>query len=214
MKLKNLKVRTMLFVLLTGLPFQMCTVVDDDFGCGCGSGPSADYFDINGFEMLHAKKAKIGASSIKENEVINYFNYYGLVVNYTVDYISYNTPPQKPRFSLTPELYACSCKQPGDSGSKNEKLKNITVITVNDFDDNHKANDTITDITRIRQDRIRDYLKIDDYLKTDSTLIRTQNFELKIDKAPTINKTFQAKVIIELSTGEIYDETSKPVIFE
>lgn len=96
-------------------------------------------------------------------------------------------------------------------GSKFEKLSNITVITLNDFDENHAANDTINDLILVRSiySKETEYLK--DYLLKDTLNIKFPVIQLKVDRKPTLNENYKVKVIVELSTGEVYQEVSKSI---
>ena len=105
--------------------------------------------------------------------------------------------------------YGCSCAYDGDSGSKEEQLEKVTIITLNDFDDDHLANDTINDLFVSNLN----YLPIEDYIANNNDNIRDPYEGFRLEKAPVLNKNFKAKVIVELSTGEVYEaETTEQVI--
>ena len=124
--LRSFKTRILLFSLITGLPFQMCSPLNDD--CNC---PTIDgkYFDINGIDHISQLKKTGGNSTdvVLENEIVQFENYSGLNVLYSVDFISYKQK-KKPSFSFIYSAYACSCIYNGYQGSKTEKLSNVTVI--------------------------------------------------------------------------------------
>lgn len=203
--LKNIKTKVLVFVLVIGLPLQMCS--PDDNGGDCNCGPiTGSYFDIKGMELNNYKQ--LGDNSFKlmeENEAVPYAQYAGLIVSYNVDYISQRRS-KRPAFSLIASAYACSCLYDGYAGSKNEKLSNITVITLNDFDEYHAANDTINDLILINDEYLADYLV------RDTINIQIPGIPLKVDRKPTINENYKVKVIVELSTGEVYQKVSNSII--
>ncbi len=206
---KNLKTKVFVFALLMGLPLQMCTPGGGD-DCNCGP-ITGRYFDINGMELNNYKK--VGENSVSlmvENEAVPYSDYSGLTVEYSVDYISQKRS-KWPNFSLTPSAYACSCVGNGESGSKNEKLSNLTVITLNDFDETHRANDTINDLILVKgfYSDVDEYLE--DYLVNDTINIQFEGIKLLVDRKPTLNENYKVKVVVELSTGEVYQKVSEAI---
>lgn len=203
--LKSIRTRILVVALVVGLPLQMCS---PENGGDCNCGPiTGKYFDIKGMELNNYKKTGENSAAIMdENEAVFYSDYSGLNVAYTVDYIS-ELRSNWPNFSLIPNAYACSCAYNGDSGSKNEKLSNITVITLNDFDESHRANDTINDLILANSFSLEDeYLQ--DYLLNQTENIPFPGIKLKVDRKPTLNENYKVKVIVELSTGEVYQKVS------
>ena len=207
--LKSIRTKVLVFALVIGLPLQMCSPENDD-DCHCGP-VTGRYFDINGMELNNYKKT--GDNSIGrmiENEAVPYADYAGLIVEYTVDYISQGRP-KRPSFSLISSAYACSCVTNGDYGSKYEKLSNITVITLNDFDETHAANDTINDLILVKGIFSQEDEYLSSYLINDTLNIQFPGIQLKVDRKPTLNENYKVKVIVELSTGEVYQQLSKSI---
>ncbi|HLW32981.1 MAG TPA: hypothetical protein VKX40_12005 [Aequorivita sp.] len=201
---KNIKTKILVIALVMGLPLQMCSPNDSGDDCNCGP-ITGEYFDIKGMELQNYKWVGPNSiSPIKENEAVPYGDYAGLGVAYIVDYISQRRA-KRPGFSLTSSAYACSCIQDGDRGSKYEKLSNITVITLNDFDETHAANDTINDLIMVKDEYLLDYLA------KDTLNIQFPGIQLKLDRKPTRDENYKVKVVVELSTGEVYQNISKSI---
>lgn len=201
---KNIKTKILVIALVMGLPLQMCSPTRNGDDCNCGP-ITGEYFDIKGMELQNYKWVGTNSiSPIKENEAVPYEDYAGLGVEYIVDYISQRRA-KRPGFSLTSSAYACSCIQDGDRGSKYEKLSNITVITLNDFDETHAANDTINDLIMVKDEYLRDYLA------KDTLNIQFPGIQLKLDRKPTRDENYKVKVVVELSTGEVYQNISKSI---
>ncbi len=206
--IKSIRTKILVIALVVGLPLQMCS---PENGGDCNCGPvTGRFFDIKGMELHSYKKTgENSAALMTENEAVTYNDYSGLSVQYTVDYIS-ESRSQWPNFSLIQSAYACSCIFDGDSGSKNEKLSNITVITLNDFDESHKANDTINDLILATAYSLEDqYLQ--DYLLNHTENIPFPGINLKVDRKPTLNENYKVKIIVELSTGEVYQKVSESI---
>lgn len=207
--IKSIRTKVLVFILVIGLPLQMCSPENGD-DCNCGP-ITGKYFDINGMELNNYKK--VGENSINrmiENEAVSYEEYAGLGVEYEVDYISRKNT-RKPAFSLIPSAYACSCIYDGELGSKFEKLSNITVITLNDFDETHRANDTLNDLIIVKGFYLQEDQYLQDFLINDTLNIQFPGIQLKVDRKPTLNENYKVKVVVELSTGEVYEEISESI---
>ena len=201
--LKSIRTKVLVFALVVGLPLQMCSPENGD-DCNCGP-ITGRYFDINGMELNNYKT--VGTNSVSlmvADEAVQYDDYAGLLVDYSVDYIS-QSRSKWPSFSLIPSAYACSCVSDGDRGSKNEKLANLTVITLNDFDDDHLANDTINDLIVVKGFYYEGDQYLEDYLVSDTINIQFPGIQLLVDK------NYKVKVIVELSTGEVYQKVSESI---
>jgi hypothetical protein len=196
------KIGFLTLLLTIGFSIQNC----DD--CNC---PPVDFpfFDVNGIEVNHSTTP---ASGDAIGDPVTFANYIGISIKYIYTVVA-NQQPKKNQsnwdFSLMSSAYGCSCLYDGINGSKEEELEKVTIITLNDFDDDHLANDTINDlfVSSIG------YLPIDEYLAKDNEKISNLYEDFRLEKAPVLNKNFKAKVIIELSTGEVYEaETVEQVI--
>lgn len=206
--LKSIRTKVLVFALMIGLPLQMCSPHDDDCNCNPITGA---YFDINGMVVNNYKW--VGTNSVSlmvADEVVQYDDYAGLGVEYSVDYIAQRRS-KWPSFSLVPSAYACSCLSNGYKGSKNEKLSNITVITLNDFDEDHLANDTINDLILVRDYFSQEDYYLGDYLLNDTINIQIPVIQLKVDKKPALDENYKVKVVVELSTGEVYQKVSESI---
>lgn len=199
----QLRTALLTLILISGFTLQ-CNI------CDC---PSIDgsYFDIKGMELIHYKQVDACCQApMTENEAATFSNYKALSLEYQVDYYGENCRhPHFPDFSLINSAMACSCAYNGVAGSKNEKITSLTVITLNDFDAQHLANDTINDLLSANVDgEIRD---LTEFLSTDTSLIYSEAMYLKLKKAPELNEEFKVKVRLELSTSEVYEAESVPV---
>ena len=207
--LKSNRTRILVVALGVGLPLQMCSPGNGD-DCNCGP-ITGRFFDINGMEVNNYKKIGDNPSVlITENEAVAYTDYTGLTVEYAVDFIS-RSKSKWADFSLIQSAYACTCISDGDSGSKNEKLANLTVITLNDFDENHRANDTINDLMVVKGFYNLEDQYLEDYLENDTLNIQFPALNLKVDRKPTLNENYKVKVVVALSTGEVYEKVSQSI---
>ncbi len=204
----KIKTYILTLILAIGFTFQNC----DPFGDDCDCPPFlGNYFDIRGIELINYKKrGDCCADIIAENEEVYFSEYHGLTIDYIVEYHS-NSYKQKNawNFSLMNTALACSCPENGWEGSKDEKLDLLTIITLNDFDDEHIANDTINDLFEARFHN--QTIDLNEYLQQDTTLMLFEDFGLKLKKAPELNEEFKIKVIMELSTNETYEAESVPI---
>ncbi|MEM1318996.1 MAG: hypothetical protein AAGG75_02005 [Bacteroidota bacterium] len=198
--------------LVIGFSLPSCN--DDDLipDCNC---ENTKFFDVNGllatnFQIDNGKFELLGQDSLSLEDLG------GLMVEMNVDYHALVEPRGLDwSFSLMNTADACSCLR-GYGGSKTERLVELSVITLNDFDDAHPANSNINDIltygeeerfTSGRTQPLADFLAMS---KTENLM--REYIYLKLDKAPTANPEFHYLVRMELSTGEVYEAESVPLI--
>jgi hypothetical protein len=92
-------------------------------------------------------------------------------------------------------------------GAKNEKISNLSIITLNDFDTTHLANDTINDLfDNITYKNKQD---LNTFLATDTSFIKNTGLSISLKTAPQINKQLNFQAIIKLSNGEVYTAKNK-----
>ena len=188
---------TVLFVI--GLSFQNCRLFT---GCDCP--PTQPFFNVIGLERInHQDKDGV----MVEAEETKFIDYRGIAFDFEVEFHSSVEKCSPWSFSLINSAMACECAEDGGSGSKSEQLKEITVITLNDFDDTHQANDTINDLLTIRDQ------DLDDFVAGSTGLLHDQGFFLQLKKAPTVDTTFKLKVIVGLSDNEVYEGESVAIKF-
>jgi len=193
-------------ILTIGISFQSCERIDTGFGCGGQSSTSGNYFDIHGISVINYKKrGECCADPIKQGETVSFSDIAFIDIKYLVDYIALNNNKSASGFSLMNSLNACTPVENGQAGSKTEKLKNLFVITLNDFDSSHLSNDTINDLLlcNINQD-------INEYLAQDTGRIKRPDLSLSLKSRPILDNEFKYKVLLELSTGEKYQANSIP----
>jgi hypothetical protein len=122
-----------------------------------------------------------------------------------VDYLTASNHSNSASFFST--LNACTCVQSGDLGAKNEKISNLSIITLNDFDATHLANDTINDLfDNVTYNNKQD---LNTFLATDTSFIKDTGLSISLKTAPQINKQLKLKAIIKLSNGEVYTAENK-----
>lgn len=187
-------------ILTIGFTFQNCNKE-----CDCPP-IEGSFFDIKGITI----------SNMPSKAQVDFDNYFGINMAYQVDYITCTYEKKQDwNFSLMNTALACDCEFNGFLGSKNEKLDNVTVITLNDFDSEHLANDTINDLMQVRVGEFN-FVDLNQYLQQDSMLIPEVNLELglMLKKAPELNKSFEVKIIVDLSTTETYESTSQPITID
>ncbi len=193
-----------LFLFSIGFSFQNCKESSfDDCGCGPFLG---NYFDINGLEIIsYKKRGTCCAYPIFVHETVSFSNLSIIALNFKVDYLAANNHSKNNSFFST--LNAYTCVQSGELGSKNERLSNLSIITLNDFDTAHLANDTINDLfDNVTYNNKQD---LNTYLATDTSYIKNTGLSISLKTAPQINKQLKFKAIIKLSNGEVYTAENK-----
>lgn len=196
--MKRFKIFSLTLILTIGFVFQNCEVCPPSEG---------DYFDIQGFEIVNYTTTD--GEVIKENQIVEYSSYESLTLSFDVEYLASNFNRENSvRFSLMNTAFAEECPFSGYKGSKEESISSLTVVTLNDFNDEYMANDTINEIINVRGTAFN----LNEYLEEDSSLILYEKFELDLSVPPSLNEEFKVKIFLELSTDESYEAESIPFI--
>jgi len=189
------KVLFLTLLLTVGIGFQ-----------NCGTCPDVDlFFDIIGMNLVHRGQD----NGPLEEDTIAFDDYGSLAIVYDVDFV-YNASPLD-GFSLMPTAYGLDCLVEGGEGSRDEQYDNITVITLNDYDHLHKANDTINDLITIAA--FGQAMDIETFLARNNGNIINRELDLELTSPPSVSSEFQVRVRVDLSTGEGYDAISSPIRF-
>ena len=207
---KTMKTRSVILSLFLaiGFTFQNCNPFEVDCNCKPITKP---YFDIQGIELIQYKKrGECCADKLANQEEVFLSDYSGLSINFKAENIALNESLKAIRvFSLMSSASACSCFYDGELGSKNERLKSLNLITLNNFDKNHLANDTINDLFNVNLFGNR--IDLNKYLSQDTSLIKYNSILVELKKAPDLNEEFKVKVVMGLSTSETYESVSYPI---
>jgi len=110
-------------------------------------------------------------------------------------------------------VYGCTPAQPGQLGSKEESIESFQVLTLNDFDDNHLAGESINDLFEITNLAIEP-VPLKEFLTNFTENVPQEWFNLRLLNEPTLSKAFQVMVNVSLSTGENYQASSSIINFE
>lgn len=174
------------------------------YPCKCPDVATIDkYADIEGVSSFLSKKATAtsGLGSVKANDRLSWDEIALFSVVYVIRTYGYDLPKKKVgTWGLA--AYACDCVQPGYLGST-ERLKNMTVKTVFDFDATHPAGSALDEWVQV------------DFYPSGKTLkrflaegpipgISLGRHDLTITKAPSVKGPFALDITVELDNGEIY----------
>lgn len=192
-------------LLTVGFTVQQC----NPLSCGCDKF-RGKYFDIQGISAdSFRKRGTCCADRMKAGEDVTLADH-NLGVRYQINYFSAQPPrPRCAPFSLISSAAACDCIEDGYLGSR-ERLRSFTVVSVNDFDAQHLANDTINDLLRtaVSPGQTSD---LTTYLQTDTAFVQQQDYVLYLKKRPELRTDFAARITIVLQNGESYTTTTQPV---
>ncbi len=203
MKIKTFVLTT---ILTVGISFQSCEKSNLDYGCGGTPKSTGNYFDIHGISLVNYKKrGQCCADPIGQGESVSFSDITNLNIRLLVDYIALTNVRKSSLFCLMNTLNACTPAINGQLGSKTERLNSFSIITLNDFDSSHLANDTINDL--LLYDKALDF---NEYLAQDTGFLKVTEFYLSLKTKPVLNNEFKYKVLLELSTGEKYQANSIP----
>ena len=185
----------------------------DDFnpGIDCDCDPYR-YFDINSISNLRFYEDFNLGEQIFPSDTIPIANFDAIYIDLDADYHATIQRQFDWTFSLINTSNACTCAV-GWDGSKNERLVDLQVITLNDFDNDHLANSSINDLIDF-QGRFFNQtdIPLNEFITNQTEPLAHEDFLLKLKKAPELNSEFKVKIVVELSTGEEYEIESLPII--
>jgi len=201
-----MKSRTLLITLFftVGFTFQNCYQIIE-----CNFEPAPPFFDITGMNILHTDESLRAI----DTSVISLRDYHALLISFEVDYIVHQEI-SRPSFSLMSAAYSCDPEVPGSRGSKEEAFENITVITLNDFDENHTALDTINDVFWVDGISPIPDDSLNGFLQTEKDNVSSEMLELRFITLPALGQKFQVRIIVDLSNGESFEALSEAIVFE
>lgn len=176
------------------------------FNCNCPdvSGP---FFDVQDISIRNYAEFGLCCDSINWEE-------YVFSMDLEVTFYGETKQKEIPYFQsleLMPSAKAltqCDCLEEGWNGSE-EKIEELVITTVNDFNDTYKANDTINDIVNIHNRSLADYLAEKQYALEGSYM---QWFPFQLNEAPTATN-FQVNVTLKLDNGETYTAMNEVITF-
>jgi len=212
--MKSLKTIFLTLVLSIGFMLPSCEKEAIILtSCGDVDFDAIRFFDINGLTAFWYKADSIRSyMPINPTDSVTFSELGGLFIQYEAAYHGAIMPDLNPSFSLMTTALACTYI-PGSEGSKTEKLTNLSIITLNDFDEDHLANNALNDIMNFKGDYLEmDDLPLIDYLANQTENIKSQYLLLQLNKAPTLNPEVKIQIKVELSTGEIYETEIEPIL--
>lgn len=185
-------------LLSIGFTFQNCDLV----GCKCDK-LLGKYFQVTSIAVdLYKKRGSCCADKITDNQQVALSD---LSINVQHSIRFYSLQPTPHSFSLIPTASACDCVDNGYQGSK-QKLQSLSVITLQDFDAQHLANDTINDLLNT-QVYLNTY-DLNTYLRTDTAAINQFGYTLTLKKKPELSSSFRVRIDIRLKSGELFSASS------
>lgn len=192
------KIVFLTLILTIGFTFQNC--------CNC---PEIDgeFFDIRDMEVIH-QDSRGFFTDLEELS----FNEYGfLALIFEVDYIAFQECMHW-NFSTMSSAYGCDCTVNGTSGSRDEMIQNLDVITVNDYNEDYAAGDTINELINVFT--FGEEIDLNTYVESVVENIQETSLRMTLDEVPTMNNEFQVRIRMDLSTGERYDVISRAISFQ
>jgi len=168
------------------------------------------YFDIIAFTVSIHLDVPLN-QEVPPNDTIRFDELDEIFINYEAEYHAFR-PQNNWSFSLMPMANACTVI-PGTGGSKTERLINFSITTINDFDADHLADSNINDLFDYHGSWRNNYapIPLSQFLDEQTGNLQEEDMVLELKKAPELNSEFQIKVVMELSTGEVYDFETEPI---
>lgn len=211
------KPKTFLLTLLLSIGFFFPSCDKDDPGDSCDGVVFLNHFDVKGLAVLNYSDLA-NQNIITPSDTIDFDELDKVYIDYVVEYIVRKPAPRDWSFSLMQNATACSYIA-GGSGSREEQLVSLSITTINDFDNDHLANSNINDLFEYHGsygsywERLTNPIPFTQFIDEQTTEnLQAEDIVLALNKAPEIDQTFQIKVEMELSTGEVYEFETFPIV--
>lgn len=204
--MKSWKILILTSVLSIGFILPSCQNDNDGVNCGGTPQPFFNIIGISDAGFYDDSNQEFATNTTTSLSGLAY-----LSLRFSLDYHAMVLPEKEWDFSFFQTLNACSPIF-GWEGSKDEELVNFSIITLNDFDENHLSGDTINDLF----DFFRSYSDgaglqegdpkpLPEFLTNQTGTIQFEELHLQLKQAPVIEEEVRLKIVVELSTEEIYE---------
>lgn len=169
-----------------------------------GCGPYFPYFEVSEIQSLSHQRLN-GPFNLPDSTRMPFSEYNGMFVQFGVQYLAMASGTVLPGV-----VYARDCAPNGDRGAKSESIEHIWIITLNDFDANHLAGDTINDYFSVGLNQnLAEFLD-----ENRNALLRSDWLHLKLNRKPELDPNFKVKLVIQLQPGKLLSRQSATVVFE
>ena len=204
--MKALKIILTLFFVFSTLLFSC-----EDVG-QCG--PVLPYFEIQGLKSTNLKFTNTSSNlsvPIEASELVNWKDYF-IRTTFDVKYQAF----EQERKSGGANLYALSCVPEGHAGSK-VGLDTLYIVTLNDYNSNYKANDTINKIILLNEwtyslENYNQFKSPAQYIQENNKSVKAKTFEIKFNEKPGDASSEQKfKIIYKLNNGRTFDVITSSV---
>ena len=177
-----------------------------------------DFFNILDLEIILIKSSTTDTrfEILRENDIMDFTTgNLQVQLDYQIEYISEDNLFNSLQLNnfITP-VYGTSCEPPGALGSKEEMLSEVTIVTINDFNEDYKAGDTINNLFAVLGN-FSAKPPLDEYiLANQNTNIMEENLLLELTTRPSFDHDLIFDIKVELSTDEKFEMQTFPILVE
>lgn len=167
-------------------------------------GGTLPFFKIEGLEISNLQNVGNQPTLVTTNSPVLWNNFY-MSMDFQKTFHAYS------RNSSGSNLFALDCVQDGYMGSE-VGLDTIFVVTLNNYNNDFVANDTINNILET-PNYISGLSPLSEYVQENKEGIRYGGLSLTLNQPPSVNlSTHQFKIIFILKNGEVFEQTNEPVL--
>lgn len=184
-----------------------------NFGNDCDFDPVPNFFDIGGMSLTNHQAERVYKccfNELKDSSSVALDEYW-ISMDFAVSYFfgQIEKLDDMYEFDFMNSALACSPPERGENGSK-EKIKNITVITLNDFDDAHPAGDTINEFIYVYV--AENKVDLNQFLNNNISFVKRENMVFQLKSLPVAESYFKAKIVLMLDNGEEYTAETNDIV--
>ncbi|MCI4667542.1 MAG: hypothetical protein MRZ79_05220 [Bacteroidia bacterium] len=170
----------------------------------CGNDvESFPYFDIKEMRAW-AYRSQPERGRLENGESVKYPNLGGIQLAFDVDYLAKQKSWKFSIPSLVSSANACSLIPPGYEGSKEEKLVEVDVITLVDYNGNFPKGSSINEMVVFMENG--EEASLEAYLARQVENVKSENLFFTHDQSPDSIIDFAINVSLKFSNGESYTQ--------
>lgn len=204
--MKTLKLTLTIFFVFSTLLFSC----EEEFECD----PYFPYFKIEGLESVNLEFTDTGSNPwvrAGETKPVHWEDYF--IRNHFETTYHASKPERR---SGGANVYALSCMPSGDAGSQTG-IDTLFVVTVHDYNNNYKANDTINSAILLNDwtyhvKDFNEFKPLAQYVVENKEGVAAETFEIKFTEAPQAALSEQRfKIIYHLTNGDVFETTTSTI---
>lgn len=191
----------------------LISCIGDQLNCP----PSEPFFKINSItsnnlQQIDSQNGYYESADL--TDTIKQDNFF-INVSTRIEYYSQNIS-----ISSGGKLLAIDCEENNGYQGTKEGIKDITIITLYDYNLKYSANDTITESVLFKAFSgysidFNEFMNLSDFVIQNENSISEESFNIKVsENIVNTNQKVSFKIILELTNGDVFETTTNEIVIK